>query len=53
MPEIKLPDISLEDCGLTERVSHLKDIYFRAMPEMCIERRRLITRFALDRGLPR
>ncbi len=53
MPEIKLPDISLKDCGLTERVSHLRNIYFRAMPEMCIERPRLITRFALDRGLPR
>jgi formate C-acetyltransferase len=51
MPEIKLPDISLKDCGLTERVSHLRDIYFRAMPEMCIERPRLITRFALDNGL--
>jgi len=51
MPEIKLPDISLEDCGLTERVSHLRDIYFRAMPEMCIERPRLVTRFALDNGL--
>jgi pyruvate formate-lyase/glycerol dehydratase family glycyl radical enzyme len=48
MPEIKLPDISLKDC---ERVSHLRDIYFRAMPEMCIERPRLITRFALDNGL--
>jgi len=51
MPEIKLPDISLKDCGLTERVSHLRNIYFRAMPEMCIERPRLITRFALDNGL--
>lgn len=51
MPEIKLPDISLEDCDLTERVSHLREIYFRAMPEMCIERPRLITRFALDNGL--
>ncbi|MCP4262368.1 MAG: hypothetical protein GY774_33435 [Planctomycetes bacterium] len=51
MPEIKLPDISLEDCGLTERVSHLRKIYFRAVPEMCIERPRLITRFALDNGL--
>ena len=51
MPEIKLPDISLEDCGLTERVSHIRNIYFRAIPEMCIERPRLITRFALDNGL--
>jgi hypothetical protein len=53
MPEIKLPDISLEDCDLTERVSHLRDIYFRAVPEMCIERPLLITRFALDSGPPR
>ena len=51
MPEIKLPDISLEDCDLTERVLHLRDIYFRAVPEMCIERPRLITQFALDNGL--
>ncbi len=51
MPEIKLPDISLEDCGLTERVSHLRKIYFRAVPEMCVERPRLITGFALDNGL--
>ncbi len=51
MPEIKLPDISLKDCALTERVSHLRNVYFRAMPEMCIERPRLITRFALDNGL--
>lgn len=53
MPEIKLPDISLKDCGLTKRVSHLRDIYFMAMPEICIERPRSITRFTLDRGLPR
>ncbi len=51
MPEIKLPDISLKDCDLSERVSHLRHIYFRAMPEMCIERPRLVTRFALDNGL--
>jgi formate C-acetyltransferase len=51
MPEIKIPDISLKDCGLTERVSHLRNVYFRAMPEMCIERPRLITCYALDNGL--
>jgi hypothetical protein len=53
MPRITVQDISLKDCDLTERVSHLRGIYFRAMPEMCIERPRLITRFALDRGLGR
>ena len=51
MAQITLEDLSLKDNDLTERVSHLKDIYFRAMPEMCIERPRLITRFHLDNGL--
>jgi pyruvate formate-lyase/glycerol dehydratase family glycyl radical enzyme len=51
MPDIKIPDISLKDCDLTERVSHLRNVYFRAIPEMCIERPGLITRFALDNGL--
>ncbi|NIP22562.1 MAG: hypothetical protein GWO38_01805 [Phycisphaerae bacterium] len=50
MREIKLPDISLEGCGLMERILHLRDIYFRAIPDMCIERPRLIIRFALDRA---
>jgi hypothetical protein len=50
MLEIKLPDISLKDVHLTERVSELRKDYFRAMPEMCVERPRLITRFTLDKG---
>jgi pyruvate formate-lyase/glycerol dehydratase family glycyl radical enzyme len=44
-------DLSLQDYNLTPRADHLKDIYFRAMPEICIERPRLITRFSLDNGL--
>lgn len=51
MPEIKLPDIALKDVRLTERVSELRKGYFRAMPEMCIERPRLVTRFAVENGL--
>ena len=51
MPQITLSDLSLKDYELTPRVSHLKDIYFRAMPEICIERPRLITRFSLENGL--
>ena len=51
MPKVSLEDISLKNCGLTERVSHLRDVYFRAVPQMCIERPRLITRFALDSAL--
>ena len=51
MPQITLNDLSLKDYNLTERVSNLKKIYFRAMPEICIERPRLITRFSLENGL--
>lgn len=51
MPQITLKDISLCDYGLTERVSYLRSICFRAMPEICIERPRPITRFAFDRDL--
>ena len=51
MPQITLDDLSLKDHRLTPRVSHLKDIYFRAMPEICIERPWLITLFHLENGL--
>ena len=51
MPQITLNDLSLKDYNLTERVSSLKRVYFRAMPEICIERPRLVTRFSLDNGL--
>ncbi len=47
MAQTMLNDLSLKGYNLTKRVSHLKDIYFRAMPEICIERPRLITRFSL------
>ncbi|MEW6369255.1 MAG: pyruvate formate lyase family protein [Acidobacteriota bacterium] len=46
-----LQDLSLRECALTPRVTHLKQIYFRAMPEICVERPRLITRYSLDHGL--
>ncbi len=51
MPKITISDISLKGCNLTKRVSNLRKIYFRAMPEICIERPRLITRFSLENGL--
>ena len=51
MPPITLGDLSLRDYGLTDRVSHLKKTYFRAMPEICIERPRWVTRFSLENGL--
>jgi formate C-acetyltransferase len=51
MPSITLSDLSLKDYGLNDRVSHLKKTYFRAMPEICIERPRWVTRFSLENGL--
>jgi pyruvate formate-lyase/glycerol dehydratase family glycyl radical enzyme len=43
-------DYSLADYGLTDRVSNLRKAYFRAVPEICIERPRLITEFSVREG---
>src|SRR3990172_4373977 len=51
MASITLKDLSLKDYRLTERVSRLKDAYFRALPEICIERPRLATLYSLKNGL--
>ena len=51
MAQITLNDISLGDCQLSNRASCLKDIYFRALPEICVERPRLITRYHVEHGL--
>jgi len=51
MAQVTLDDLSLRNYNLTPRVSRLKDIYFRALPEICIERPMLVTRFSLDNGL--
>lgn len=51
MAKITLNDISLNDYGLTDRVQQLRKNYFRAMPELCIERPRLITQHSLEHGL--
>jgi formate C-acetyltransferase len=51
MAQITFDDLSLKECDLTERVSHLRRIYFRAMPEICIERARLVTGFHRENGL--
>ena len=50
MPKITLEDLSLGDYGLSDRVTHLRNIYFKAIPEICVERPRLITRFSIDHG---
>lgn len=51
MPKITLTDISLKDYNLTDRVEGLKKAYFKAAPEICTERPRLITRYSLENGL--
>lgn len=51
MSQITLSDLSLKEYGLTPRVSRLREVYFKAMPEMCIERPRLVTEFSLRQGL--
>lgn len=45
------PDRFFRDVSLTPRVSALKDVYFDALPEVCIERARLVTEYHVDHGL--
>jgi len=49
-PEVSR-DVSLKNCLLTERVERLKEAYFEAAPEICIERPRLVTQFSMEDGL--
>ena len=44
-------DLSLKKYGLTERVRRMRDDYFDAVPEICVERPRLITQFSLKEKL--
>jgi formate C-acetyltransferase len=44
-------DPFLRDVPLTPRVQALKADYFRALPEVCTERARLVTEFHLSQGL--
>jgi formate C-acetyltransferase len=51
MPTVTLPDLSLKDHMLSQRVTTLKEAYFKAVPEVCVERPRLVTRFYAEMGL--
>jgi hypothetical protein len=44
-------DRPCEKVCLTERVAKLREDYFRAVPEICIERPKLITQFSLRHTL--
>ncbi len=48
MSPVTLSDISLKGVGLTPRVRHLRDLYFRSIPEICTDRPELITTFSTD-----
>lgn len=49
--QVTLSDPSLDACYLTQRVEQLRTAYFRACPEVCIERPQLVTRFHQELGL--
>jgi pyruvate formate-lyase/glycerol dehydratase family glycyl radical enzyme len=48
--KVTFDDLSLECLKLTERVKQQREIYFRAMPEICTERACLITRYHLKKN---
>jgi pyruvate formate-lyase/glycerol dehydratase family glycyl radical enzyme len=47
--KVTFDDLSLKCLDLTERVKHQREIYFRAMPEICTERACLITQYHLQK----
>lgn len=51
MAHITLSDLSLKNHELTQRVSRLRKYYFDALPEMCVERPYMVTRYSLENGL--
>ena len=51
MPRQNNFDKYLEDYVITDRVSHLRDVYFQAMPEICIERPSLIAKYCIKNSL--
>jgi len=51
MEQERLDDLSLKCCALTDRISRMRDAYFRAVPEICAERACLITQYHRDKRL--
>lgn len=50
MAHITLSDPALGGYALTERVKKLKKAYFEAMPEICVERPVLVTKYSRENG---
>lgn len=44
-------DLSLKSCELTEDVEKLRKAYVKAVPEICIERAKYVTKFSIENGL--
>jgi formate C-acetyltransferase len=51
MGNVTLGDVSLQDYTRSFRVAGLRDAYFRAVPEICVERPRLVTEYSNDHKL--
>lgn len=51
MSIVTLTDLSLVEHRRTPRVERLRDAYFEAIPEVCVERARLITQYSAENGL--
>jgi formate C-acetyltransferase len=49
--QVTLKDLTLADQKRSPRVEALRAAYFEAVPEICSERPRLVTRYSLDKGL--
>ncbi len=50
MEPVTFRDLSLKHHGLTPRVEELRQAYFQAWPEICIERADLVTQYSLAKG---
>ena len=51
MAQLTLRDVSLKDHKLTDRVRRLRDVYFKSLPQICVERLRLLTMYHFQNGL--
>jgi pyruvate formate-lyase/glycerol dehydratase family glycyl radical enzyme len=51
MTHVTFGDLTLADVELTSRVRELRDAYFKAMPEICIERPQRLTAYHSEHGL--
>ena len=51
MALVTIDDKSFKSCELSKELKRLRKDYFRAVPEICIERPKLLTQFSLEAGL--